>query len=205
MTSTLADIGRGLAQPVHDAQQVFRSVLEAMSRPGRVQTLPAAALQDLDTAGLGRGTTALLLSLLDAETTLWLEPSLRREGCVEHLRFHSGVRIVDGAAQAAFAVTDTAHAPASLWTTLAQGSDEVPQDGATLIVEVDGFGSGAALELRGPGIQTTQALRVAGLDATFWRARIPLEPAFPRGIDLIVCCGERLVALPRSTRLRLEA
>lgn len=205
MTATLAEIGRGLARPVHDAQQVFRSVLEAMSRPGRVQTLPTAALQDLDTAGLGRGTTALLLALLDAETTLWIEPSLRRQGSVEHLRFHSGVRIVDEAAQAAFALTDAPHTTASLWTTLPSGSDEVPQDGATLIVEVDGFGAGAALELRGPGIQTTQALRVAGLDTAFWQARIALEPAFPRGIDLILCCGERLVALPRSTRLRLEA
>jgi alpha-D-ribose 1-methylphosphonate 5-triphosphate synthase subunit PhnH len=205
MTSTLAEIGRGLAQPVHDAQQVFRSVLEAMSRPGRVQALPAATLDGLDTAGLGRGTTALLLALLDAETRLWLAPPLRRDGSVEHLRFHTGVRVVEEPAQAAFAVIDAAHASASLWTTLAHGSDEVPQDGATLIVEVESFESGPALVLSGPGIESTQALRVAGLDAAFWQARIALEPAFPRGIDLILCCGERLAALPRSTRLRLEA
>lgn len=204
MTATLAEIGRGLAQPVHDAQQVFRAVLEAMSRPGRVQTLPAQVLDGIDCAGLGRATTALLLALLDAETRLWIAPALQRGGLVEHLRFHTGVRVVDAPAQAAFAVTAAAQASASLWTTLSLGSDEVPQDGATLVVEVDGFDTGPALELSGPGIETMQVVRVAGLDTTFWQARVALEPAFPRGIDLILCCGERLVALPRSTHLRLE-
>lgn len=204
MNTALAAVGRGLSQPVHDAQRVFRQLLEAMARPGRVQVLPPDALDGIDGAGLGRATTALLLSLLDAETSVWMHPALCDAATLEHVRFHTGVRIAGGPARAAFAVTDAAHAEAALWSALSRGSDEVPQDGATLIVDVPSLDAGLPLLLRGPGIASTQTLHVGGLDPVFWQARAELEAAFPRGIDLILSCGDRIAALPRSTHLLLE-
>lgn len=204
MNAMLAEIGCGFADPVHGAQQVFRAVLEAMSRPGRIQTLPAAALDGLDAPGPGRGLTAVLLGLLDGQTSVWIAGALRSDAVIGRLRFHTGVRFADGAAQAAFVVSDAAHAEASLWTTLSRGSDEAPQDGATLIVEVPSFEHGSLLALRGPGIEQAQPLRVGGLEAAFWRARQAVQADFPRGVDLLLVCGERIAALPRSTRVSLE-
>jgi alpha-D-ribose 1-methylphosphonate 5-triphosphate synthase subunit PhnH len=204
MSAVLADLGRGFAQPVHDAQQVFRAVLEAMSRPGRVQTLPAKVQQGLEPPGLGRVTTAVLLTLLDAETRAWLHPSLRSDAASAYLQFHTGVMHVDEAPRAHFAVVEADHATPALWRELACGSDAVPQEGATLIVEVPSLEQGPALALRGPGVETVQTLRVGGLHAGFWQARAHLEAAFPLGIELILTCGDRLAALPRSTRVSME-
>lgn len=204
MSAVLASLGRGFAQPVHDAQQVFRAVLEAMSRPGRVQTLPTATLKALEPPGLGRATTAVLLTLLDAETRVWLHSALRSEAARAYLQFHTGAVQVDEAARAGFAAITADEATPALWQALERGSDAVPQDGATLIVEVPSLDQGVALALRGPGVQTVQTLQVAGLPADFWHARRELEAAFPLGIELILTCGDRLAALPRSTRVSLE-
>lgn len=205
----LATLGRGFAQPVHAAQQVFRAVLEAMSRPGRVQALPSSELAALEPPGLSRGLISVLLSLLDAETSLWLAPPLDTPAALAYLRFHTGVRVHERPQAAAFVAMAAAQARADLWATLNAGSDEAPQSGTTLIVEVDALASTAmagapVLELRGPGIADRQSVCVAGLAADFWRAREAMASEYPRGIDLILCCGEHLAALPRTTRVSLE-
>jgi alpha-D-ribose 1-methylphosphonate 5-triphosphate synthase subunit PhnH len=199
----LAEVGRGFAQPVQAAQQVFRAVLEAMSRPGRVQRLPGSALAGLDDAGLGTGRCAVLLSLLDAETSVWLHPALQRGAALAHLQFHTGVRSTPQAQRAAFAVVDAARASADLWQTLERGCDAVPQHGATLVVEVPSLERGLVLDLRGPGVASVQRLQVDGLEAGFWHARAELERELPLGIELILTCGDRLAALPRTTRVAL--
>ena len=124
---------------------------------------------------------------------------------------------------------DVAHAEAGAWSGLRRGSDEAPQGGSTLIVEVPAleataplsqpsgprcdlqtvfqsdWRSSLRLSLRGPGIETAQRLSVGGLSADFWRARIAAQADFPRGVDLLLCCGERIAAVPRSTCIELEA
>ena len=204
VSTMTVDIGRGFAQPVHHGQQVFRSVLQAMAYPGRVQTLSADVFEGFDSAGLGRGLGAVLLALLDGETSLWLAPALAGESAAAHLRFHTGVRLVVNPAQAAFVACHAGAADTSLWAQLNAGSDTSPQVGATLLIEVESLEHGSALSLRGPGIEQVQSLRVAGLSDAFWRARVEAEADFPCGIDLILCCGERLAALPRSTHVSLE-
>lgn len=206
----LATVGRGFAQPVPAAQQAFRALLEAMSRPGRIQALPAALLAGIEPPGLPRGLTALLLTLLDAETSLWLDVALAGEHGLDYLRFHTGVRTQDGARDAAFAVCAADRVLPAVWAELDAGTDEVPQSGATLLIEVPSLQSdGTApsvtpLQLRGPGIESEQTLAVGGLDAAFWRARAALECEYPRGIDLILCCGDTLAAIPRTTRVTVE-
>lgn len=204
MSAVLAEVGRGFAQPVAGAQQVFRSVLEAMARPGRVQALDATALAGMDDAGLGRARCAVLLALLDAETRVWLHPGLAQAGARAHLQFHTGVRIAPDAEGAAFVVADAGAVDAAWWERLPRGSDAAPQDGATLVVEVPALERGPALALRGPGIERVQRLQVDGLRAGFWQARVALEREFPLGVELILTCGDRLAALPRSTRVTLE-
>lgn len=201
-------IGRGLADPVHGAQQVFRHLLAAQSHPGRIHTLPAGLLAGLEGPGLGRAMAAVLLSLLDAETGVWLPQAWQAAGAGDWLRFHTGTRTGVPLASAPFAAADPAalaaegRDAAGLWTLLPSGSDEVPQDGATLLLEVAGLApAGAqALSLRGPGIADMQTLAAVGLDAGFWRARAALAIDYPRGVDLVLCCGSALVAIPRTTR-----
>ena len=83
----------------------------------------------------------------------------------------------------------------------ALGSDEYPDRSATLIVEVERLRAGQGLTLSGPGIAGTALLEVSRLPERFWTERDLLGELFPRGLDLILTCGSRLAALPRTTRV----
>jgi alpha-D-ribose 1-methylphosphonate 5-triphosphate synthase subunit PhnH len=195
----LASMPRGFADATHDAQAVFRAVLDALARPGRLQTLPASDGLQAPTP-LSRGLTALLLTLLDAETSLHLEGPLASDAAWMYARFHTGVQRAAREAADFVAV----RAPDAGLDGLRQGTDEAPQDGTTLIVDTTTL-AGHSLVLRGPGIEHTQRIGLCGLPATFWQARIAQQRHFPRGVDLLIVCGSQLIAIPRSTHLTLEA
>jgi alpha-D-ribose 1-methylphosphonate 5-triphosphate synthase subunit PhnH len=182
----------GFADPVLDAQGSFRAVLQAMSRPGTVQEIVAPP--ELP-PGLSPAAAAELLTLVDATTPLRL--SLGAEAAA-WLRFHCGCRIVPDAAAAAF-VFAMRHAPAM--ATLEAGQDQYPDRAATLVLGVDGFGTGAALRLAGPGIPGATSVQVAGLPEEFLAERAANHAQFPRGVDCILVAGDQALCLPRTTRL----
>ncbi|MES2889088.1 MAG: phosphonate C-P lyase system protein PhnH [Pseudomonadota bacterium] len=210
----LSGMTAGFQDACHGAQQTFRSLLEAMARPGRLFVLPPTAIDGLEPplgTGPGEpldlGATAVLLSLLDAETQVRLVGSLNSAAAQAYLRFHTGVRLAAPGGPADFTAAQAGELSATVWDTLALGSDEVPQGGATLVVQVPTLGEPGAtrLVLRGPGIESTQRLGVSGLSPAFWQWRRGLQAALPRGVDLILTCGARLAALPRTTHIELEA
>lgn len=195
----LANMPRGFADATHDAQAVFRSVLDALSRPGRLQTLAASdGLQA--PAPLSRGLTAVLLTLLDAETSLHLDGPLASDAAWLYTRFHTGVQ---PAARDVADFVAVRAAEASL-DALRLGTDEAPQHGATLIVDTSTL-AGQSLVLSGPGIEHTQRIGLCGLSTEFWQQRIAQERHFPRGADLLIVCGSQLIAVPRSTHIQMEA
>ena len=184
MTETLLP---GFADPVADAQACFRAVLGAMSRPGSVHTVAGvSAPAPLDTA-----TAAVLLTLVDQETPVWLDPAA---GPVRPwLAFHTGAAEVSPG-DAGFAVALSL----PCLDDLPAGTDEAPEAAATVILQVAALGRGQEFVLDGPGLRVPQSLSVDGLPGDFaaiWQRNHAL---FPRGIDLILCAGDRLAALPRS-------
>ena len=213
MSAVLAEMTRGFPDATHGAQQTFRTLLAAMSRPGTVFRLPEAGMAGLEppasaTPGsrpMSLGAAAVLLTLLDAETTVRLAGSLASAPALAYLRFHTGVRSAWLDELAAFTVARAAEVDAMLWSRLDLGSDELPQKGVTLIVEVDALGERAntQLRLRGPGIESVQALGVSGLSRGFWQWRTQLQSLLPRGIDLVLVCRTEIAAIPRSTRIVL--
>ena len=208
MSAVLAEMTPGFRDATHGAQQTFRTLLDAMSRPGRVLALPPAAIDGIvPSAAMSVGTAAVLLTLLDAETTVRFGASLAGPAAEAYLRFHTGARLAAADEAAAFTAVRGAEVDAALWSGLDLGSDAAPQRGATLIVEVDALGGPAPtrLRLRGPGIESVQPLAVAGLSAEFWAWRTRLVAALPRGIELILVCGTRIAAQPRTTRIEQEA
>jgi alpha-D-ribose 1-methylphosphonate 5-triphosphate synthase subunit PhnH len=185
----------GFASPVRDAQAAFRAVLAAMAEPGRIVTpaAPAAPPSPLPAA-----MAAVALTLVDADTPLWLDAAARAGEAPSWLRFHCGCRIVADPAEASFAFcTESAAMPPM--HCFATGTDEYPDGGATLVVAVHALGAGPALALSGPGIAGTTSLRVAGLPPGFVADRAANHRLFPRGVDTILVAGGMLAALPRST------
>ena len=179
---------RGFADPVHEAQETFRAVLDAMARPG---TLRDAGERLTPPAPLDQATAAVLLALLDNETPLWIDPAAG--AALDWIAFHCGATVAE-AAHAAFAVAlsmpDLASFPA--------GSHEVPEASATLILQIASLGSGTRYRLFGPGLRGPAVLVADGLPVDFavrWQRNHAL---YPCGIDIVLCAGTQLAALPRS-------
>jgi alpha-D-ribose 1-methylphosphonate 5-triphosphate synthase subunit PhnH len=204
----LAELPAGFADPVQHAQAVFRCLLDAMARPGTIGVLPDEVSGSITPPeGCSRAASAVLLTLADADVRLHLDPA-GAPALAGWLRFHTGVHIVSGAEQAdwlLFRAEALADPPVILWRV---GDDEAPHTAPTLLIDVPSLDPAPAagsigLRLSGPGIEAQQALAVGGLDASFWRQRIALQAQFPCGVDMVLCCGDRLAALPRSTRVQM--
>jgi alpha-D-ribose 1-methylphosphonate 5-triphosphate synthase subunit PhnH len=84
---------------------------------------------------------------------------------------------------------------------LQNGTDEAPEASATLILQIAALGSGTAYRLTGPGLAEPSILRATGLPDDFVNAWRRNHAQFPRGVDVIVCAGDHLAALPRSVML----
>jgi alpha-D-ribose 1-methylphosphonate 5-triphosphate synthase subunit PhnH len=182
----------GFADPVRDAQAWFRALLEAMARPGRIHRV--AALPQAP-APLAPAAAAVLLTLADAETPVWTDAG---PGAEEWLRFHAGCLLVAEPGAAGFLLAAGAMPELAA---LDAGTEEEPHRSATLILQVAGLETGRGWRLTGPGIETEHRLSVEGLPGGFLAAWAANGRLFPRGIDLVLCAGDRLAALPRTTRI----
>lgn len=185
----MTDLLAGFGDPVRDSQAAFRSVMDAMARPGRVHRVAGP-----DVPPLGQATAAVLLTLADGETPLWLDAGA--SSAWDWIAFHCGARRAEaGAAQFAVVVE-----PAAL-EAFSAGSDEEPEGSATVILQVEALGVGDRMRLKGPGLAGEDILAVTGLPegfAGFWDKNRRL---FPRGIDVILCAGDSLAALPRTVEI----
>jgi alpha-D-ribose 1-methylphosphonate 5-triphosphate synthase subunit PhnH len=192
MTTTLA---AGLSDAVHESQEAFRMVMDALARPGQVRTIGAA----VPGVALGGAMARLLLSLTDDETPVWwqgADPTV-----AQWLRFHTGAPLAHATGTASFAVVTDAASGLAL-ADFAMGTVASPEFSSTLLVELPALVGGPELEWRGPGIQTVQRVALAGLPADFWAQWHTNHGAFPQGVDLIFTCGEQAMGLPRTTRVR---
>lgn len=179
----------GFADPEHGAQGCFRALLAAMAAPGqphRVDAPPPAP------AGLGPAAAAMLLTLVDPDTPVWTDAGAAAR---DWLVFHAGCPFVTDPGRAAF--LHAAGSPPAL-STLEPGTDADPQRGATLLVEVAAIEAAPGWRLAGPGIADRRDLRVDGLPADFLAQWAANHAGYPCGVDLILCAGDRFVALPRS-------
>lgn len=186
----------GFADPVFDAQAVFRQIMDAMARPGTIADLGALAEGP---APLSPAVAAILATLADGDAPVFLENPDAAEAAA-WISFQTGVAVLGDPEGAAFAVLEKGSNPAS-WSRLPLGDDAYPDRAATLILVVAGLAGGKALTLTGPGIETTRTVSPAGLPDGFLEARAANAALYPRGQDLILVAGSSIMALPRTTRI----
>jgi alpha-D-ribose 1-methylphosphonate 5-triphosphate synthase subunit PhnH len=187
--------------PALASQAVFRTVMEAIARPGLPRPLASRLAPP---PPLCAAAAAVALTLLDYETPFWLDRGLAEAGEVAAwLKFHTGAPQTTDSAQSAFAfVSDSAATPP--FDRFALGSLEYPDRSTTLVVQVEGFDQGDELPLSGPGIAGTRFFSAAPLPARFRTQLIANREMFPRGVDLILVSAAAVAALPRSVRVATE-
>ena len=185
----------GFADPVLDAQRVFRSVLDAMSHPGHVVEVSAP---ESAPAPLHGAVASLCLTLVDLDTPVWLDGMAGTPETREYLQFHCGCRFVEAPGAARFAlIGDPAIMPAL--SRFDAGTDESPERSATLLVQVPSLRGGRGRRLAGPGIASEVLLEAIGLPAGFWHGLRDNHALFPRGVDVLLAAGRHVAALPRTT------
>ncbi len=199
MSKAVAAVEGGFADPVFDAQAIFRSLMDAMGEPGTVADFGPRVTAP---ASLVPAAAAILAALADGDTPIWLpDPTGVDEAAAQWLRFQTGAPIVTDPAGASFAVLPERHDPAG-WTRFPRGTPAYPDRSATLLFPVRSFTGGAPLVLTGPGIETERLIAPAGLPAGFLPAMAENHAGFPLGFDLMLVAGAEALALPRTTRIR---
>ncbi len=184
----------GFSAPGPEAARAFRTLLDAMARPGSRQRV-AGARPPLP---LSPAAGTALLALADAETPLWL-PDRLSGAAADWLAFHTNAPRT-APERAVFAL--------GRWEELAPiarfaaGTPDYPDRSATLLVEVAALEGGPELRLSGPGLPAP-AVFAPRLPEDAAAALAANAARFPLGVDLVFAAGGEIAALPRSTRLEV--
>lgn len=199
--NALQNMVAGFEHEAYGSQAVFRTALQALSHPGRLLDMP---LNMALPRGGHAAAAALLLGLLDADTSVYLSPGLAGSDAAAWLRFHTGCTEITDRGQAQFIWVGQGD-DLPLLQDLRQGSDAYPDQSATCVIEVHNLHADeAGWRLQGPGILGERALRVQGLAADFPAQWSRNHAGFPCGVDVFLATATQIVGLPRTTRITAE-
>lgn len=190
----------GFSDPVFNAQSVFDRVMNAMAQPGTIVEIPALASAP---APITSTTAALLLTLCDSDTPVWFDGAETQAGALrDWVVFQTGAPFAEHPADAHFAiVTNAAHALDLV--TISQGTQVYPDRSTTMFVQVNKIEENGDLILEGPGIKGSVTLGLEPLSPFFMDRWAANNARFPRGVDIIFTCRDKLVCLPRTTRISI--
>jgi alpha-D-ribose 1-methylphosphonate 5-triphosphate synthase subunit PhnH len=177
----------GFANPPIDAAHAFRGLMEAMARPGLIKQVEGV----MPPAPLSQAAGVVLATLCDPETPVFLGASLEEAQVRDWITFHTG---------APLGASETAQFAFGTWEELKDqtfqiGTSEYPDRSTTLVVSVDDL-TNVGATLSGPGIQETAKLSVP--ETAFFQRNAAL---FPLGLDVFFTAGDRIAALPRTTKV----
>lgn len=184
----------GFQNPIHDPQNTFRALLEALSRPGQPQTTASLT----PPPGLHPSCAAAALTLFDLETKIWLQPGLS-QAVHGWLLFHTGCAFTDAPQAADFAliwdITAIPPLPTFHW-----GRPDYPEASTSLLLQCPSLTGGTAITLQGPGILNTIGIDIP-LPADFWQQWQAMTTSYPLGIDSWCFSHHQVMGLPRTACL----
>jgi alpha-D-ribose 1-methylphosphonate 5-triphosphate synthase subunit PhnH len=184
----------GFKDPVHGSQQTFRALLDALARPGMLQTTAPLTPPE----GLSPGGAAACLTLLDLETMVWLQPGIA-ESVQAWLLFHTGCRFTAQPQTADFAVIDQIETMPRLddfhW-----GTAEYPEASTSLLIELPTLEGAGAATLQGPGILDTILIQPP-LHSDFWQQWQAMTTHYPLGLDAWCFADRQVLGLPRTAQI----
>lgn len=180
-----------------EQQAVFRKIMDAMAHPGRIVALDAGFEPP---APLSASAAAILLTLADYETPVWLDaPLMATPDAAAFLRFHTGAKLAGAPGAASFAlIADPAGAPPL--SAFAQGLPDYPDRSTTVIYQVQAI-EPEGWRFSGSGIEREATLSAGPLPQDFAAQLADNRARFPLGVDVIFAAPGAIAALPRSVRL----
>ena len=189
----------GFNDAARESANAFRMMLDALSRPGTIQKMPDYIKPP---APLAPNTAAVLLTLVDHDTSLWLAPEMENEAVKRFLQFQTGVQLVSEPSAADFALVSSTDIPS--FDDFSVGTAEYPDRSVTLIIQIENSDSGMPVHFSGPGVKSTQEFNASGLDEAFWKQVQQNNKQFPLGLDFMFCSSQGIAACPRSATVSIN-
>jgi alpha-D-ribose 1-methylphosphonate 5-triphosphate synthase subunit PhnH len=192
-------LSSGFSDLVFDSQAAFRAILNAVAYPGRMQTFRCKVGIP---SGFDHATTVACLTLVDGDTTLWLEPTAGSDETRRYISFHCGAPVVSSPTRAAFAVVGKPDAMPRLHQ-FAQGEDKYPDRSTTVILQVPSLDQGPRTIWSGPGVNGSVEAHIGGLPDWFWDDWQRNNQTYPLGIDVLFACADAVIGLPRTIKVEV--
>ncbi len=209
----------GVFDVTFDSQEIFRSILDAMARPGSIVRLPDINITPPVT---NRYPLLVLMTLLDHEvsfcvsghsdTNVNTNENGNRQAVAEYLELNTGSKeSAFGDADLILVYRGSSH---GLIRMAKQGTFEYPDESATVVYDVGsienrrhegekGYNKEMLLELFGPGIADKCTLEISGIERVEIEDILELRD-YPLGIDAIFSDkAGNIVCIPRSTNMRV--
>lgn len=185
-------------ETVHTAQQIFRIVLDALSRPGKVQKLTT----DAHYAGeLYPETMEIARTLLDGEVSFYV--ANQEKATEDELKIWT-LATSKSSQEADFIFlpkNTTIEQKVEVMKQAKKGTLLYPNESATVVIECEELTDETVYKLEGPGIKDSHGCSISG--AQEWiNAREEKNQEYPLGVDLF-CIDKsgHLIGLPRTTRV----
>ena len=120
----------GFADPVFQSQAVFRKILDAFARPGRVMAIPPLVAAP---APLLVPTAAFLCAFADEATPVHFEAGVATSAAAAWVQFHTGAPLAESPDLAHFAVLTKPHDLPDL-ERFALGTQDYPDRSTTVVL-----------------------------------------------------------------------
>lgn len=164
---------------------MFRTLVNAMARPGTVQPTEVTPVDH-----------GVLATLVDQEISLWTEDETVRQA------FRNASRYEPAPLDEAAIVHISSSVEPQL-EELDQGTNGYPDRSATVVHCVDELtgsrgGPGTEIAVSGPGVPSTRTVGISGVTPETIRNVASTQSEYPRGIDYIFTAPNGVMGLPRS-------
>lgn len=190
---------------VFDSQRHFRTILDSMSRPGKINRFDELGFEP--PKDFLKATTAVCLSLLNHDVSFYI--SRGNPSDEDFLRANTGSRPV-GMEEADFLIVGEDESP-DLIRLVKEGILTYPEQGATIVIQTKGISSERVdgyfgIRMEGPGVDGVKELYVAKLGSGWIEALREKNSEFPLGVDVIMTDdsfdgSSKVVCIPRSSTL----
>src|SRR5262245_23663581 len=190
---------------VFHAQRHFRSLLDSMSRPGKINALDPVDLSP--PPHLNRASVLVAFALLNVDVSFHLLSM--SDGDETYLTTNTRARVAPIEA-ATFVFTNGENTPGAL-EGINCGTLTYPDTAATIVIQVEALSpepltGGLKLTLEGPGIETSACVYVRRLTPDLLLALQARNAEFPLGIDSVLTCDDergvpQVVGIPRTAKV----
>ncbi|WP_174613008.1 phosphonate C-P lyase system protein PhnH [Virgibacillus ihumii] len=185
---------------VHDLQNVYRELLDGLSRPGEIKVIKDSMETVDKDLPCFHSSFLTALTLLDGEVSFHIISKQQSKIAEKVSAYTMAKHVAPDEADFVFAFKDASEKEiVDVLNVCKFGDLENPQYAATWIIESESLSNSPGVTLKGPGIKKQMMLNT-DCPLAVWAKRNEFRQEFPLGIDVIfVDKRARAACIPRST------